>query len=86
MVRNKFQYTHHIRGATQLIATFGHIPIISIHAPHTWCDVTKDEKLKVTIKFQYTHHIRGATIDLKELLDEHDISIHAPHTWCDPVR
>ena len=78
-----FQYTHHIRGATDNNCCYLSVFFISIHAPHTWCDRGLLAPLICHQKFQYTHHIRGATLASSFLNLQCLISIHAPHTWCD---
>ena len=55
---------------------------ISIHAPHTGCDLLVSPDLEAEA-FQSTHPIRGATRKGGVHVVCHVISIHAPHTGCD---
>ncbi len=57
----QFQSTHPIRGATVADPGFGQPIVISIHAPHTGCDLIQDPLPTVFRLFQSTHPIRGAT-------------------------
>ena len=60
------------------------IDVISIHAPHTGCDVHCFFQSENKFRFQSTHPIRDATeIAAVDFVDSHCISIHAPHTGCD---
>ncbi len=58
---------------------------ISIHAPHTRCDVYTTHHPAWDAKFQSTHLIRGATEMIDRIGLEGMISIHAPHTRCDGI-
>ncbi|PJN59791.1 hypothetical protein PAEAM_28260 [Paenibacillus sp. GM1FR] len=59
---------------------------ISIHALHTECDETQEEKTLDQTLFQSTHSIQSATFsgDLSRL--SRRISIHALHTECDYIK
>ena len=56
-----FQSTHPIRGATTHSGTLPEARYISIHAPHTGCDLNDVLAMDDCHIFQSTHPIRGAT-------------------------
>ena len=78
-----FQSTHPTRGATINDYSFASIASVSIHAPHTGCDVNGLQGKTIDAEFQSTHPTRGATRPGIHHALPSPVSIHAPHTGCD---
>ena len=64
-----FQYTHHIRGATHQHSQPHQDYNISIHAPHTWCDLEVGARLLINWNFntRTTYVVRQSPASLSSL-------------------
>ena len=74
-----FQFTHPVRGATELFLGFRLGMSVSIHAPREGCDRASSFRAS-SASFQFTHPVRGATEALWE--ERHNIEFQFTH----PVR
>ena len=60
-VKDGFQFTHPVRGATRPTQGAARPRRVSIHAPRAGCDSTWLRRPPISCKFQFTHPVRGAT-------------------------
>ena len=81
--KDKFQFTHPGRGATEEQTKALAASLVSIHAPREGCDRSESSRETHAVEFQFTHPGRGATTTQIHALGTSVVSIHAPREGCD---